>query len=172
MKKNSLVICLLFLSLFATFLPAKAVSEREDFNAFLKKFTSSEAFQYSRIQFPLKSKITLSVGDGENEKSFPFTKREWPLLDEEAFVEERNEVEGEGVYVAKFTVKEPDHMEFEAGYEESELDLRVCFDFINGKWFLTDCYTGWYNFNVLARELNKTVLEVQAENKDFIKQHP
>ena len=172
MKKNSLVICLLFLSLFATFLPAKAVSEREDFNAFLKKFTSSAAFQYSRIQFPLKSKITLSAGDGENEKSFPFTKREWPLLDEEAFVEERNEVEGEGVYVSKFTVKELAHMEFEAGYEESEIDLRVCFDLINGKWFLTDCYTGWYNFNVLASELNKTVLEVQVENKDFIKEHP
>jgi len=172
MKKNSLVVCLLFLSLFTNIQHAKATQGEEDFNIFLKKFTTSAAFQYSRIKFPLKTDIVLSVGDGENEKSFPFTKKEWPLLDEEAFVEERNEVEGEGVYISKFTVKEPTHMEFEAGYEESELDLRVSFDLINGKWFLTDCYTGWYNFNVLASELRKTVLEVQIENKEFIKQNP
>jgi hypothetical protein len=172
MKKNSLIICLLFLSLFTNAFPANTVSGEEDFSTFLKKFTSSASFQYSRIKFPLKTDIVLSIGDGENEKSFPFTKREWPLLDDEVFVEERNEVEGEGVYVSKFKVKESAHMEFEAGYEESELDLRVSFDLINGKWFLTDCYTGWYNFNVLASELNKTVLEVQVENKDFVKQHP
>jgi len=172
MKKNSLVIYLLFLSLFATILPANAASGEENFNSFLKKFTTSAAFQYSRIKFPLKTDIVLSLGDGENDKSFPFTKREWPLLDSETFVEERNEVEGEGVYISKFTVKKPTHVEFESGYEESELDLRVSFDLINGKWFLTDCYTEWYNFNVLASELNQVVLEVQAENKDFIKQNP
>ena len=172
MKKNSLVICVLFLSLFTIIQPTKAAQGEEDFNGFLKKFTTSAAFQYSRIKFPLKTDIVLSIGDGENEKSFPFTKKEWPLLDDETFVEERNEVEGEGVYISKFTIKEPAHVEFESGYEESELDLRVSFDLINGKWFLTDCYTGWYNFNVLASELNKTVLEVQVENKDFIKQHP
>lgn len=172
MKKNNLVICLLFLSLFASISSLKAASGQEDFSAFLKKFTSSAAFQYSRIRFPLKTDIVLSADDGENEKHFPFTKKEWPLLDEEAFVEERNEVEGEGVYVSKFTVKQPTHVEFEAGYEESELDLRVSFDLIGGKWFLTDCYTGWYNFNILASEFRQTVLEVQTENKDFIKQNP
>ncbi len=172
MKKNSLIICFLFLSLFANILSVTAAPAAEDFNLFLKKFTNSAAFQYSRIKFPLKTDIVLSLGEGEGEKSFPFTKNEWPLLDEETFVEERNVVEGEGVYVSKFTVKNPTHVEFEAGYEESELDLRVCFDLVNGKWFLTDCLTGWYNFSVLANELRKTVIEVQAENKEFIEQHP
>ncbi|BEH00039.1 DUF4348 domain-containing protein [Bacteroides sedimenti] len=171
MKKNNLIACLLFLSLFAI-LPSNAASNGEDFKAFLKRFTSSAAFQYSRIKFPLKTDIILSTGDGENEKHFPFTKKEWPLLDDETFVEERNEVEGEGVYVSKFTVNETNHVEFEAGYEESELDLRVTFDLIDGKWFLTDCYTGWFNFNVLASEFNQTVREIQAENKEFIKLHP
>ena len=172
MKKNSLIICFLFLSLFANILFVTATPAAEDFNLFLKKFTNSSAVQYSRERFPLKAEIVLSLGDGEGEKSFPFTKNEWPLIDEETFVEERNEVEGEGVYVSKYTVKEPTHVEFEAGYEESEFDLRVCFDLVNGKWFLTDCFTGWYNFSVLASELRKTVLEVQSENKDFINQHP
>ena len=39
-----------------------------------------------------------------------------------------------GIYVSKFTVNEPTHKEFEAGYEESEVDLRVIFDLIDGKW--------------------------------------
>ncbi len=171
MKKNYLVIGLLLMSLFTNILPLRAAQE-ENFSVFLHKFTTSAAFQYSRIKFPLKSNIVLSAGDGENEKNFPFTKKEWPLLDEKTFKEERHEMQGEGVYVSKFTIKEPTHVEFEAGYEESELDLRVRFDLIDDKWFLTDCYTAWYNFSILATEFRQTVLEVQAENKKFVMQHP
>ena len=55
----------------------------EDFKSFLDKFTSSAAFQYTRIKFPLKTPITLLADDGETEKTFPFTKEKWPLLDSE-----------------------------------------------------------------------------------------
>lgn len=171
MKRCSLAINVLFFLFFANSL-SLAAQNVEDFKLFLTKFTSSASFQYSRIKFPLKSDIVLSLGDEENEKSFPFTKKEWPLLGEDDFVEERNEVENEGVYLSKFTVMKPTVVEFEAGYEESELDLRVHFDLIDGKWYVTDCYTSWYNFGVLASELPQVIKEVQAENKDFIKLHP
>ena len=67
---------------------AKADSEAatgfgEEFKSFLDKFTSSAAFQYTRIKFPLKTPITLFEDDGETEKTFPFTKEKWPLLDSE-----------------------------------------------------------------------------------------
>lgn len=172
MKKNHWTLRILFLVLCVNMLSVAGAQNGEDFKTFLKKFTNSAAFQYSRIKFPLKTPIILSLGDDEHEKSFPFTKKEWPLIEEDMFEEERDEVEGEGVYCAKFTVNEPTRVEFEAGYEESDLDLRACFQLIAGKWFLTDCYTSWYNFSVLASELPKVVREVQAENKEFIKEHP
>ena len=46
----------------------------ENFKSFLDRFTSSAAFQYTRIKFPLKTPITLLADDGETEKTFPFTK--------------------------------------------------------------------------------------------------
>ena len=100
----------------------------EDFKSFLDKFTSSAAFQYTRIKFPLKTPITLLADDGETEKTFPFTKEKWPLLDSETMKEERIEQEEGGIYVSKFTLNEPVHKVFEAGYEESEIDLRVEFE--------------------------------------------
>jgi hypothetical protein len=73
---------------------AKADSELttqngEDFKSFLDKFTSSAAFQYTRIKFPLKTPITLLADDGETEKTFPFTREKWPLLDSETMKEEQ-----------------------------------------------------------------------------------
>lgn len=144
----------------------------DDFNAFLEKFTSSAAFQYTRIKFPLKTPITLLEEDGETEKTFPFTKEKWPLLDSETLKEERITQDEGGVYVSKFIVNEPNHKEFEAGYEESELDLRVVFDLINGQWFVTDCYTGWYGGDLPVAELKETIRQVQEENKDFQETYP
>lgn len=171
MKKYNWVISALFILMFAhTY--SLAAQNGEDFKVFLKKFTTSATFQYSRIKFPLKTGIILSAGDDEHEKAFPFTKKEWPLLDSEAFEVVRDEVEGDGVFVSKFTVMQPTVVEFESGYEDSELDLSTHFDLIDGKWYLTDCYTSWYNFGVLASELPQVIKEVQAENKAFIKEHP
>lgn len=144
----------------------------DDFKAFLEKFTSSAAFQYSRIKFPLKTPITLLEEDGETEKTFPFTKEKWPLLDGETLKEERITQDEGGVYVSKFTVNEANHKEFEAGYEESELDLRVVFDLIGGQWYLTDCYTGWYSGDLPINELKETIQQVQEENKDFQETYP
>ena len=42
--------------------------------------------------------------------------------------EERITQEEGGIYVSKFTLNEPKHKIFEAGYEESEVDLRVELD--------------------------------------------
>ena len=72
--------------------------EGEDFNSFLNKFTSSAVFQYTRIKFPLKTPITLLADDGETEKTFPFTKEKWPLLDSEMLKEERIAQDEGGVY--------------------------------------------------------------------------
>lgn len=87
MSAKKFVCCLLAMMLLAgvSFIScgnsskAKADSELttqdgEDFKSFLDKFTSSAAFQYTRIKFPLKTPITLLADDGETEKTFPFTK--------------------------------------------------------------------------------------------------
>ena len=141
MRAKKFVCCLLAMLLLAgvSFIScgnsskAKADSELttqngEDFKSFLDKFTSSAAFQYTRIKFPLKTPITLLADDGETEKTFPFTKEKWPLLDSETMKEERITQEEGGIYVSKFTLNEPKHKIFEAGYEESEVDLRVEFE--------------------------------------------
>lgn len=133
-----------------------AETAEETFQSFLKKFTSSASFQYTRVKFPLKTPITLMTDDGNSEKTFPFTQEKWPLLDAETLKEERITQEEGGIYVSKFTVNEPTHKEFEAGYEESEVDLRVIFDLIDGKWYVTDCYTGWYGYDLPIDDLNET----------------
>ena len=102
MRAKKFVCCLLAMMLLAgvSFIScgnsskAKADSELttqdgEDFKSFLDKFTSSAAFQYTRIKFPLKTPITLLADDGETEKTFPFTREKWPLLDSETMKEER-----------------------------------------------------------------------------------
>ncbi len=165
------VSCLLSSSTFS----AKTESlqaESEDFTAFLEKFTSSAAFQMTRIKFPLKTSISLLTDDGESEKTFPFTKEKWPLLDAETLREESISEEGGAVYVSKFTVNEPAHKEFEAGYDESEFDLRVVFDLVDGKWFVTDCYTGWYSYDLPIDELKMTIEQVQEENAAFREIYP
>ena len=59
--------------------------------------------------------------------------------------EERITQEEGGIYVSKFTLNEPKHKIFEAGYEESEVDLRVEFELQadsncrltgNGMWWI------------------------------------
>ena len=145
----------------------------EDFKSFLDKFTSSAAFQYTRIKFPLKTPITLLADDGETEKTFPFTKEKWPLLDSETMKEERIEQEEGGIYVSKFTLNEPVHKVFEAGYEESEIDLRVEFEqAADGKWYVVDCYTGWYGYDLPIGELKQTIQQVKEENAAFKEIHP
>lgn len=156
---------------------AKAESEAtqagEDFKSFLEKFTSSAAFQYTRIKFPLKTPIVLTADDGETEKTFPFTKEKWPLLDSEMLKEERIEQEEGGIYVSKFTLNEPKRKVFEAGYEESEIDLRVEFELLaDGKWYVTDCYTGWYGYDLPVGELDQTIGHVKEENEAFREVHP
>ena len=151
----------------------EAAQAGEDFKSFLEKFTSSAAFQYTRVKFPLKTPVTLLADDGETEKTFPFTKEKWPLLDSETLREERITQEEGGVYVSKFTLNEPAHKVFEAGYEESEVDLRVEFELLpDGKWYVVDCYTGWYGYDLPIAELKQTIQHVQEENAAFKELHP
>lgn len=146
-------------------------STGEDFNSFLSKFTTSAAFQYSRIKFPLETPITL-VTDNGDEKTYPFTKERWPLLTVENFRAERTVQEEGSVYMAHYVMNEADHKEYEAGYEESELDLRVVFKRINGRWYVTDCYNAWYSFDLPVEDFAETVRQVQEENKIFKEEHP
>lgn len=146
-------------------------SAGEDFETFLNKFTTSAAFQYSRIKFPLESPITL-VTDNGTEKTYPFTKERWPLLNAESFRVERVVQEEGSVYIAHYVLDEANHKEYEAGYEESELDLRIVFKLIGGKWFVTDCYNAWYSFDLPVEEFEDTVQQVQEENKAFKEEYP
>lgn len=147
-------------------------SADKDFESFLEKFTTSATFQYSRVKFPLESPIVLTTKAGF-EKTFPFTKEKWSLLNTDYFKEEKVLQEEDGiVYVTHFVVDEPDHKEFEAGYEESELDLRVVFKRIAGKWYVTDCYNAWFGFDLPAEEIEETIKQVEEENAIFIEEHP
>ena len=148
-------------------------SSEEDFRTFVEKFTSSAAFQYSRVKFPLKTPITLLTDDGETEKTFPFTREKWPLLNSETLKEERFTQEEGAVYVSKYVVDEARHKIFEAGYEESEVDLRVEFEMQkDGKWYVVDCYTGWYGYDLRISELKQAISDVQEENEMFKELHP
>lgn len=185
MKAKRFVFCLLVVTLLTgvsliscgNSSKAKADKEmmvgEESFTTFLQKFTSSAAFQYTRIKFPLKTPITLMTDDGNSEQTFPFTKEKWPLLDSETLKEERITQEEGGIYVSRFTLNEPKHKIFEAGYEESENDLKVEFELgADGKWYVTDCYTGWYGYDLPISELKATVEQVQEENATFKEMHP
>ena len=158
MRAKKFACCLLVMSLLAgiSFIScgnsSRAKAEREaaqageDFKSFLEKFTSSAAFQYTRVKF---------------------------LLDSETLREERITQEEGGVYVSKFTLNEPAHKVFEAGYEESEVDLRVEFELLpDGKWYVGDCYTGWYGYDLPIAELKQTIQHVQEENAAFKELHP
>lgn len=169
MKAIHYVFCLFTALLLTTF---SSHAAEEDFKAFLQKFTTSASFQYSRVKFPLKTPITLLKDDGETEQNFPFTREKWALLDEETLKEGRTTEEEGGVYVSRFTVNEPAQKEFEAGYEESEPLLRVVFELIGGKWYVTDCYNDWFNFDLPIGELKETIQTVQEENKAFEELHP
>ena len=103
MKVKRIVLCLFMLTLMGVICfiycgnTSKAMSESaataetadEPFQTFLKKFTSSASFQYTRVKFPLKTPITLMTDDGNSEKTIPFTLEKWPLLDGETLIVER-----------------------------------------------------------------------------------
>lgn len=129
MKAIYFVFCLCTALMFST---VNSLAAGEDFKTFLRKFTSSASFQYSRIKFPLKSPIVLLKDDGETEQTFPFTRDKWALLDSETLQEGRITEEEGGIYISRFTRDEPVHKEFEAGYDESEPSLRVVFELIDG----------------------------------------
>lgn len=169
MKAIHFVFCLCTALMLSTL---NSLAAEEDFKTFLQKFTSSALFQYSRVKFPLKSPITLLKDDGETEQNFSFTRDKWPLLDGETLKEGRITEEEGGVYISRFTVNEATHKEFEAGYDESEPSLRVVFELIGGKWYVTDCYNDWYNFDLPIGELEETVRTIQEENKAFEELHP
>lgn len=156
----------------ALMLSINSLVAEEDFKTFLQKFTSSASFQYSRIKFPLKSPIILLKDDGETEQKFPFTRDKWPLLDEETLKEGRITEEEGGVYISRFTVNKTTLKEFEAGYDESEPSLRIVFELIGDKWYVTDCYNDWYNFDLPIGELEETVRTIQEENRAFEELHP
>lgn len=169
-KRKILVLTSMF-ALLLTCNYSVALGKDKDFKSFLENFTNSASFQYSRVKFPLESSIVL-LDEGGNEKKFPFTREKWPLLESEMFKEEKIEQEEGGSYIAKFVLNELKRKEFESGYEESELDLRVVFELIDGEWFVTDCYNAWYSFDLPAEEFDDTIRQVQEHNDFFTEQYP
>ena len=92
--------------------------------------------------------------------------------DFKTFLQKFTSEEEGGTYISPFTVNQPAHKEFEAGYDESEPSLRVVFELTDGKWYVTDCYNDWYNFDLPINELEETIQAVQEENKAFEELHP
>lgn len=129
----------------------------EIFQLFLKKFILSVFFQYICVKFLLKIFIILMMDDGNSEKIFFFIQEKWLLLDVEILKEECIIQEEGGIYVFKFMVNELIYKEFEVGYEELEVDFCVIFDLIDGKWYVIDCYIGWYGYDFLIDDLNEIV---------------
>lgn len=170
-KSRAIITVLLVILIQWTNNPLCAQEQDASFEEFLSKFTSSASFQYSRIKFPLESEIVL-MDENQQERSFPFTKEKWPLLNSEMFSVGRVELEEGGTIVSKYVLVEPDRREFESGYEESELDLRVVFQRIGGKWFVIDCYNAWYSFDLLAEELEEVIEQVTEENRYFREDYP
>lgn len=178
--RNSVLIVLLMSTLTAWSAASPGVSvatglfhqaSDTDFPSFLDKFAASASFQYSRIKFPLTSPIIL-LNEDEEEETFPFTKEKWLLLDRETFNERRIKTEEDGVYITKFVINDPTRKEFEAGYEESELDLWVVFELIDEKWHVTDCYNSCYAFDLPAAQLSEAISRIQEDNKLFEAKYP
>ena len=93
------------------------------------------------------------------------------MLDEETLKEGRTTEEEGGTYISHFTVNEPAHKEFEAGYDESEPSLRVVFELTDGKWYVTDCYNDWYNFDLPTMNWKKLFRQYKRKtrlSKNFI----
>ena len=171
MKKSRLSVVFFFFAVLGFCSLATAQEQSgENFDSFLKKFTSSAEFQLSRIKFPLATPIFL-IDEDETEKEVPFAEAEWPLLSAKD-LEVSKITTTDGVYFGRFAVKEKDHVEYESGLEESELDLNVIFDLIDGKWYVTDCYNGIVYGAVSVGEFDATVYEVQQKNEKFMKKHP
>lgn len=171
MKKRKILVLTSILSLLLICNYSVAQESDTDFNSFLENFTNSASFQYSRVKFPMESPIIL-MDDNGDEKTYPFTREKWPLLESDMFKEERVVQEEGGVYIAKFVLDNPDRKEFEAGYEESDLDLRVVFELIDGKWYVTDCYNAWYSFDLPLNEFEEALKQVQEQNEFFTEQYP
>lgn len=169
--KKTLFAVSLFLLFQVVNLSSVAAQQEPDagFDAFLKKFTSSAGFQLSRVKFPVTTPIFL-VDENGNEQEVPFTQEEWALLGEEDVKEFRRNTQ-DGVYFGRFAVKDKEHVVFEAGLEESELDLSITFDLIDGQWYVTDCFNGIYG-GVPIADFDATVYEVQQKNEQFADQHP
>ena len=105
MKAIYFVFCLCTALMFST---VNSLAAGEDFKTFLRKFTSSASFQYSRIKFPLKSPIVLLKDDGETEQTFPFTRDKWALLDSETLQEGRiTEGKGESIFPVSPVMNRP-----------------------------------------------------------------
>jgi hypothetical protein len=51
--------------------------------------------------------------------------------------------------------------------------LRVEFELqADGKWYVVDCYTGWYRYDLPIGELKQTIQNVKEENAAFKEIHP
>lgn len=170
MKKSLWAIMLSLVLLIGGTLNIFAQNEPDkDFESFLTQFTSSAEFQFSRIKFPLNSPIILLDVDG-NEQETPFSADLWPLLEVKDFTIGKYETE-DGLFFGRYAIKEKEQVVFEAGMEESELDLIIHFDLVDGKWYVTDCYTGWYG-SLPIEDFDPVVYEVQQRNAEFAKNNP
>lgn len=131
----------------------------EVFEDFLKEFTSSTEFQYSRVIFPL-GKLSMVKGDAYE---VPFTKELYFLVDKSSFKERDNEE-----VFAKFTYEGDNKAKFEENGQIVGYYNHYGFERKDGKWYLT---SGNYSGSDIG-EYSLTVKNAEKHNAKFLKKNP
>lgn len=95
----------------------------EDFDTFYDRFHADEAFQRSRVRWPLQG-MTLEDGD-----EIPWTRDNFPIMKVRIYDIDTSE------YKTEFK-KEPSRFTQRVWLEDSEFNSEFRFELIEGKWYL------------------------------------
>lgn len=99
-------------------------SKEENFESFLKKFSSDKDFQFSRIQFPVNNKV-YNTDTGQFENLF-IPKADW------TFSNFNNKL-----YSKKVTEENAKKFILNIQIDDTGVHIDYIFELINGEWFLT-----------------------------------
>lgn len=99
-------------------------SKKEDFESFLKKFSSDKDFQFSRVRFPVHNKV-YNTDTGQFENLF-IPKADWQ------FSTFNNKL-----YSKKVTKENAKKFILNIQIDDTGVHVDYIFELINGEWFLT-----------------------------------
>ncbi len=99
--------------------------QREDFNAFFKKFEHDKAFQFSRINFPVK---VIQIDQYDKRKKIFITKDKWQYTDLLSGKKEK--------YILKFGKIKNNACAVNITIEDTGVMITHLFQLKSGKWWL------------------------------------